>query len=97
MWELSNDFTRVELRYSRSCDAAWTRWTVLQSHLYSDEVYIRRDQRDARGFHQTKAYRAFTKTQKGKQGWTKMIGMPRSGAYFNACDLRTCTNHWPVR
>ncbi|MCA1602469.1 MAG: YjfA family protein [Acidobacteria bacterium] len=96
MWEFSNGLTRVELRYSFSCDAVWARWTVLKSHTYSDEVHIRRYKRDNRGFHETKDYRTFTKIKKGKQGWTEMIGMPRSGAYFKACDLRTCTPYWPV-
>jgi hypothetical protein len=97
MWEFSDGLIRVELRYSPKCDAAWTRWSTGKQLEHSHEIYIRRYRRDSRGFHKTKEYRTFTKTARHRSGWTKMIGMPRSGAYFKACDLeRDCTRYWPV-
>lgn len=92
--EFSTINTRVELRYSPKCRAAWTRWTTRQSHAIGDTVFIRRH--GARG-HLNAEYAAGTKLDAGKSGSTKMIGRPRSGVRFQACNFinRDCVSWRP--
>jgi hypothetical protein len=90
--EISTINTRVELRYSARCLATWTRWTVIRSHSYSDMVFIRRYNPSGT----RTQYGTFTGIDRGRQGWTKMIGRS-SGARFQACNFiqQVCTRRWP--
>jgi hypothetical protein len=92
--EFSTIATRVELRYSPRCRAAWTRWTTRQDHAIGDTVHILRY--GARG-HLNAAYAAGTGLDKGDSGSTRMIGRPRSAALFKACNTidRHCVSWRP--
>lgn len=82
--EFTDGGFRVELRYSRTCHAAWTRWTVASQLNISRDVYIRRY--DA-NFRQTGSYHTISGTSPGQSGWTRMIG---KGTYPPLTYFRSC-------